>query len=277
MKAEKKVFKRTDYSTRFAAFVVPDRQSAEVLSKELRSIEIVSSVRSLADLEVYEDQGVNLDLPASFLSTLHSEDGKYAVYAYPKGNIWDVDIQNRFVDRMKQIDSKVTGMPVIGKLMLQKTKAALEITGSRAFLLIVIFVVLQFRNIPSALLALLPSALTWIWMPYLMHVFGLTFNPLNVMALPVVLGIAVDDGAHLVHRFYEEGGNLIETLTGTGRSVILTSMTNIAAFGTLAFSTHQGLRSLCFALCIGVFCALVVTLTVLPVLLPVFSKSILHR
>ena len=109
----------------------------------------------------------------------------------------------------------------------------------------------------------------------LMRLFGVAFNPLNVMALPVVLGIAVDDGVHVVHRFLAERGDLARTLAGTGRSVVLTSATTLAAFGTLALTSHRGLASFAIALIVGVASALALSVLVLPVLLDALRVRLL--
>ena len=87
------------------------------------------------------------------------------------------------------------------------------------------------------------------------------------MALPVVLGIAVDDGVHIVHRFLEEAGDRVRTLAGTGRSVVLTSLTSLAAFGTLLLTSHRGLASFAAVLCLGIAASLVLSPLALPPLL----------
>jgi hypothetical protein len=127
----------------------------------------------------------------------------------------------------------------------------------------------DFRRPLPALLAAAPTLLTLAALPGVMRWLGLAFNPLNVMALPVVIGIAVDDGVHLVHRFLAENGALESTLTGTGRSVALTSLTTLAAFGTLTFAGHRGLASFALVLCLGVALALAFSLFLLPPLLRV--------
>jgi len=115
-----------------------------------------------------------------------------------------------------------------------------------------------------ALLATLPTLLGAGGMVALMALFRVSFNPLDVMALPLVLGIAVDDGVHIVHRFLAEGGDVSATLRGTGRSVVLTSLTSLAAFGVLAFARHRGLASFGAAAGLGVAASLVLSVLVLP-------------
>jgi predicted RND superfamily exporter protein len=77
----------------------------------------------------------------------------------------------------------------------------------------------------------------------------------------------------MVHRYLAERGDVFRTLRGTGRSVVLTSLTTIAAFGTLAFSAHRGLASFASLITIGSVVALVLSVVVLPVLLRVFARA----
>jgi hypothetical protein len=117
------------------------------------------------------------------------------------------------------------------------------------------------------ILALTPTALTMLSMPLLLRAFGVALDPISVMALPVVLGVAVDDGLHLVHRFRREGGHLGRTLAGSGRAVVLTSATTLAAFATLLLAHHRGLVAFGGVVTIGVGASLLFSLLVLPVAL----------
>lgn len=162
-------------------------------------------------------------------------------------------------------------MPVLGRFMVERSQRALRITAILGTALLLVGVFADFRRLGPALLAVLPALLTMASLHALMRLFGLAWNPLNVMALPVVLGIAVDDGVHIVHRFLAERGDLSRTLAGTGRSVVLTSATTIAAFGSLAFTSHRGLASFALALTLGVASALALSVVVLPELLRTFA------
>jgi hypothetical protein len=108
-----------------------------------------------------------------------------------------------------------------------------------------------------------------------MRMLGVPFNPLNVLALPIVIGVAEDSGVHLVHRFVAEGGDLARTLAGAGRTVLICGSTTLCGFGALAFARHRGLASFALALSIGVGAALVVSLLVLPQLLVRFRGRLL--
>jgi predicted RND superfamily exporter protein len=104
---------------------------------------------------------------------------------------------------------------------------------------------------------------------------GIAFNFANVIVLPLLLGIGVDSGIHLVHRHrvvLESGEpalpperELLET--STPQAVFFSAVTTMASFGSLAFSDHLGLASLGKLLLIGVAYTTVCNLVVLPALL----------
>lgn len=270
---EREMVRRSDFSPQFAAFVADSRERLAELRWELADDTTVGAVRSIADFEIAGVPGLYPEVPAALLETFVSPAGSFAVHAYPAGDIWDPGQQEEFLAHMRAIDPEATGMPFLGKLMVERSWRAVRITGTLAAGILGIFVALDFQRAIPSLLAMLPAVLTVGATLTLMRLFGWQLNPLNIMALPVVLGIAVDDGVHLVHRFLAEHGDLEATLGGTGRSVVLTSLTTLAAFGTLGFSAHRGLASFAHVLTLGVTLALLLSLVVLPELL----DAVRHR
>jgi hypothetical protein len=254
------------------AFTAGDRDELGDLLWRLADDETVGSVRSIRDLEVF---GVVPAVDPAFLAGFRSDAGRYAVYAYPREDVWRPEAQETFLAHMRAIDPEVTGLPVLGRFMVDRSRRALVVTSTLGAALLAVWVLADFRRPLPALLAALPAVLTATGLHALMKLFGVPWNPLDVMALPVVLGIAVDDGVHLVHRFLAEGGDLRRTLAGTGRSIVLTSATTVAAFGALAFTSHRGLASFAVALTLGVVTALLLTVLMLPQLLRRLSPWVL--
>lgn len=265
VRLERELVRRSDWSPEVAVFTAGSRQEAAALTRSLAADETVGAVRSLLDFEAL---GINPhDLPAGLRSALLGPRGDLAVYAYPRGNVWEPQTQHAFVNHMQAIDPEVTGMPFLGSFMVERSRRALHVAALLGSVLIFVIVLADFRRLSLTACALLPTLLTATSLYGLMGLFAIPFNPLNVMALPVILGIAVDDGVHIVHRFVAEGGDLARTLAGSGRSVVLTSATTLAAFATLTLTTHRGLASFALLLSLGVGLALVHALLVLPQLL----------
>jgi predicted RND superfamily exporter protein len=268
VRLERDLVAKTDFSPQFAAFVVDDAGTAEDYAASLRRDPTVGAVRSAADLDALAFLSPTSERElAALRDAFVAADGRHAVYAYPDGDVWDPRVRDRFLDHLRRLDPGVTGMPVLGAFMIERSRRALRLGALLGSAVVLLFVAAGFRRLRPTLLAVVPTAGGVALMLALMRLLGIPFNPLNVMALPVVLGIAVDDGVHLVHRWLAEGGDLARTLAGTGRSVVLTSATSLAAFGSLVFTSHRGLASFAAVLCLGVGSALVLSVLLLPQLL----------
>jgi predicted RND superfamily exporter protein len=268
VRLERDMVERSIYSPQFAAFLVDSPEAATAVSKKLRTLDTVGAVRSSADLALLDV--LARPIPAereAFRAAFEGKDGRLAVYAYPAGNVWDPAFEAKFLRQMKTIDPEVTGMPVLGQYMIDRSKRALLITAALSALAVLLLVAVDLRHPVWCSLALLPTALGVAGMLGAMRLFGIPFNPLNVMALPVILGTAEDNGVHMVHRFIQEKGNLFRTLAGTGRAVLLCALTTIVGFATLAFTSHRGLASFALTLTFGITFALLSSLFVLPPLL----------
>lgn len=268
VRLEREMVRDSIYSPHFAAFLVDSPQAARAMAEKLRAQDTVGAVRSSADLAVLD--AIARPIPAereAFRAAFEGSDGRLAVYAYPAGNVWDPAFESRFLRQMQALDPEVTGMPVLGRFMIDRSKRALWITAGISALLLVLLVVIDLRHPVWCALALLPTVLGLAAMLGAMRLFGIPFNPLNVMALPVILGTAEDNGVHMVHRFLQEKGDLFRTLAGTGRAVLLCALTTLVGFATLAFTTHRGLASFALTLTFGITFALLASLFVLPPLL----------
>ena len=122
----------------------------------------------------------------------------------------------------------------------------------------------------------------WDENPGLVQLLGLLgwldipLNPANMIVLPLILGIGIDDGVHVVHDALRQGVRVQNGIDQNGRyqisnatasAVFLTSATTMIGFGSMMIASHQGLRSLGQVLTLGVFCCLVSSVLVLPILL----------
>ena len=135
-----------------------------------------------------------------------------------------------------------------------------------AIIAIMVVLIIDFKSLKFALIAMVPIILGAVWMVGLMGLFGIKFDMSNVMALPLILGIGIDNAIHIIHRYRIEGKIPI-VLKTAGKAILLTSLTTMVGFGSLAFSPHRGLAGMGYVLFIGVGCCFLTSISVLSVIL----------
>ena len=112
-------------------------------------------------------------------------------------------------------------------------------------------------------MAMVPLAAGAVWMVGLMKLTGQQFTVVNVMGLPMILGIGIDDGVHIVHRWIAEGKNRVFVVfASTGKAILLTTLTTMFAFGSLVFSIYRGFGHLGAALFVGVAACFLTTILI---------------
>jgi predicted RND superfamily exporter protein len=206
------------------------------------------------------------DLPPALHHRFIGQTGKYLLQVYPKEDVWKRENQEQFVKELRTIDPNVTGTPIQLYEYTTLLKDSYIQAAYYALAAIVIMVFLHFRNFSSIILALLPVAIGSIWMGGIMGLFHIPFNPANIMTLPLVIGIGVTNGIHILNRFAEEKNPSILGKS-TGKAVFISALNTIAGFGSLILAKHQGIRSLGYVMSIGVAMCMIAGLTFLPAIL----------
>lgn len=121
-------------------------------------------------------------------------------------------------------------------------------------------------NVRNLLLALTPPVVGLGMMFGAMGWLGVDLNPANIIVLPLILGIGVDNGVYVLHDFRKQTGPY-RTSPSTMNAIILTSLTSMSGFGSLLVASHRGLASLGQVLVIGLSTCLFVSLVTLPAVL----------
>jgi predicted RND superfamily exporter protein len=206
------------------------------------------------------------DLPVAVLDRYTNEDRtKFLVTIFPADNIWqDAQFLKRFVGDLERISENTTGMPPVFRALIE----IIGRDGRNAILLalVVVFFVLWFdyRKPGHALMAMIPLTVGVFWMVGVMSLAGMKLTVMSVMGLPMIVGIGVDDGVHIVHRWRIEGkGRITQVIASTGKAILLTSATTMLAFGSLVFSLWPGFASLGVAMLIGVGACFLSTVIIL--------------
>jgi predicted RND superfamily exporter protein len=213
------------------------------------------------------DDGLKIeDLPQALKNRFVGQTGKLLLQVYPKENVWERSKQKEFVDQLRTIDPNVTGTPVQLLEYTSLLKQSYQTAAWYALGAIAILVFIHFRSLTSVILALLPVGIGTLWLTGLMGFFDIPFNPANIMTLPLVIGIGVTNGIHILNRFAEEQNPSI-LAKSTGKAVLVSGLTTIAGFGSLIPAKHQGIASLGLVMSTGVATCMIAALLFLPTLI----------
>jgi predicted RND superfamily exporter protein len=175
---------------------------------------------------------------------------------------------------LKTVDLKVTGNAIHMFESSRLMKEGYFYGGIYAMAAIFIYIIVSFGSLRAALIVLLPVVVGSLWTVGIMDLIGVSFNLANLVILPLIIGIGVVNGVHIVHRYREETEKTINVLSkSTGRGVILSSLTTMIGFGSLMVADHQGVYSLGLVLTLGVGCCLIASITLLPAILQLFTDK----
>ena len=90
--------------------------------------------------------------------------------------------------------------------------------------------------------------------------------------IPLIFGLGVDNGIHIVKRFHQcaDVNDLVHC--STPKAVFLSNLTTLGTFCALSFSTHQGIYSIGVLLTVALTALMFLTIIALPALLATFSS-----
>lgn len=213
-------------------------------------------------------------LPQTIKQRFENEAGdRFLVTMYPKEMVWNFEFLRIFTQQLERIDPRISGTP---PLMLRLIDYVAR-DGLRATLLtilvVLLFLWLDFRSLKIALMAMIPLVAGGFWMVGMMKTFGMMFTMVNLMGIPMIVGIGIDDGVHLLHRYRIEGFTKTPVvLKSTGKAIMITSLTTMVGFGSLMLAKYRGFGSLGSLLVLGVFACFITTVLLLPAIIGIMTR-----
>jgi hypothetical protein len=183
------------------------------------------------------DPNVTQVIPETVIETWQKQFGSFVEFSFDKINR---DMQNR---------------------VLHDSRRALVWTAAA----IVLFVYLGFRNLRVSLVVLMPIVFAIIVTFGLLLLVGHRFSFMSITAIPLIIGIGIDNGIHLVRRYLEnERQGILVTAKASGAALIQSNLTTIIGFGALMASSFAPLAEMGLVTSLGVALALVGGLWLVP-------------
>lgn len=213
-------------------------------------------------------------LPSSLRDRLQGKDGSWMVLARANEYVFEPEFLAAHLDELNAISPEVTGLTPTGARMLEQILHDVPLLALITILAVAFVVLLSLRSVRGTLLALVPLVVGMVWTLGLLGLFGVPFNFVSILAIPLIIGIGIDDGVHLYHRIKHERA-IAPALAHSGKAIILTSLTTGIGFGSLLLSVHRGVFYLGLTTGIGIFVCLALSLFLLPALVAIFDEELL--
>ncbi len=195
------------------------------------------------------------------------------IYAYPPVGKWRSEPPPTLTAAVERAPGVVLTGPLSISVELKKiVQRDATIAALLGLVLVYIFLSLDLGGMLKGLLALLPLGVGVVWMIGLMALLGLSINFMNIFVLTMIIGIGVDYGIHLIHRWQEAGGGAA-ALEGTAKAIVIASLTTVMGFGSLVLSHHPGLRSMGVVAILGALSTALAAITFLPALMTLLGPK----
>lgn len=137
-------------------------------------------------------------------------------------------------------------------------------------LFVLIVLLLSFRNIPVAVIAFLPMAMSWYIVLGIMGAFGLQFNLINIVISTFIFGIGVDYSIFVMDGLLGRGNPKLLTYHKT--AIFFSAIVLIIGIASLMFATHPAISSIGVATLIGMGSTIIITYTLEPFLFNFYKK-----
>jgi hopanoid biosynthesis associated RND transporter like protein HpnN len=218
------------------------------------------------------------DLPKEVRERFISPQGTYLIRVFPSEDTWNFGPLKKFVQSLWTVDPDAVGDPVLLYTFTLGFRNSILWAAGMALLAITVMLVLLFRSLKMAMLALIPLVVGTGLTIIMMWVLGLPFNQANVLFVPLVLGEGIEFGIIILARWrLEKSARAIALPASTAKGVALAALTTTLGFGSLMVSGHQGTFSLGLLATVGSLSVLLASLSILPAFLRLMEKSYDHQ
>jgi preprotein translocase subunit SecF len=155
------------------------------------------------------------------------------------------------------------------RLVLHDSQRAMGWTA--AGILLVVY--LSFRNLRVSLIVLIPIIFGIVTTFGLLLLVRHHFSFISITAIPLIIGIGIDNGIHLVRRYQENERNEILVITkASGAALIQSNLTTIVGFGALMTSSFAPLAEMGLVTSLGVALALAGGLLLIPAVIVIEER-----
>ncbi len=191
----------------------------------------------------------------------HDTNGFFAAgFLYPEAPITDA---GQIVPPQKGV--WLSSWSLLGRTVLDEVKHNMWRVLLPMVALVFLSLWFAFGRPAEICLSLAVLALSGLCLLAIMRAAGWSWNVLNLMALPLILGTGVDYSLFMQLALRRHGGSLPAARQSVGRALLLCGGTAVAGFGSLGFSSNAGMSSLGRVCAAGLAGNMLISIFLLPV------------
>lgn len=215
------------------------------------------------------------ELPLDLKERWLSNSGWYRIQISPKHDLNDLVNLEQFITDVQKVAPDTTDLPIMYWESMKEVINAFQTAIIIALITIATLLYAIRRSLTDTLLVMTPLILAGLFTMASTVLTGTPINFANIIALPLLLGVGVDNGIHMVeklHHSLSEKQNIYRS--STARAMFYGALTTASSFAGLAFSPHQGIASMGLIITIGIFWIMTCTFIILPALSKLILKSV---
>ncbi|MBA2862038.1 RND family transporter [Methanococcus maripaludis] len=270
----------------------------DFLEQDIGSMDMVTSVSSKVDvLRAYNNDVIPNDiatvktiyqnLPESSKNGIFNDDySMVVVYATTDAGTEDKKKLVKEINaRLEEspippgVEVVTTGTPALSELIRRMMDESQAVTGAASLLAIFTILLLYFRNFVKSILPLIPVIVAVVWAAGAMAIFGIPMDTATSVMGSLLLGLGIDYGVHLYHRYEEElreGKSLEEAINiavvSTGSAVLVTTVTTMAGFAALTIAPLSMMSNMGKVCTLGIFFCMAAVICLLPPLIVIEER-----
>jgi predicted exporter/lauroyl/myristoyl acyltransferase len=162
-------------------------------------------------------------------------------------------------------DVLLSGWELLGSEIFGRVKANMWKVLAPMVVLLLLSLHLAFHRLREILLSLAVLLMSGLCLLSVMRLAHWSWNLLNLMAIPLILGTGVDYSIFMQLALRRHGGDLDLAYRSVGRALLLCGGTAIAGFGSLALSSNAGMASLGQQCAVGIGSNMLIAIFLLPI------------
>jgi predicted RND superfamily exporter protein len=183
---------------------------------------------------------------------------------YPATNRVEAAALNGLSTKLAENRALLSGWELLGSTTLKRVQSKMWQVVTPMVVLVLASLWFAFRRPTEILLGAAVLLLSGLCLLATMAVAGWSWNLMNLMALPLMLGAGVDYTIFIQLALRRHGGDLGLVRRSVGRALMLCGATAMAGFGSLGFSSNPGMASLGRVCAVGIGANMIISVFLLP-------------